>query len=65
MTPDGFRAPIGPKMRGTWNLNDVSMRQNLELDFFTLLSSISGVVGQKGQTTYSAAYVFLDSFAGY
>lgn len=39
------------------------MKQHL--DFFMMLSSASGVIGQKGQANYAAANVFLDSFAAY
>lgn len=65
MTADEFRAPIYPKVAGTWNLHRVSDEQGLKLDFFTLLSSVSGVVGQKAQSNYNAGNVFLDSFAAY
>jgi hypothetical protein len=65
MTPDEFRTPIERKVLGTWNLHNVTLEQDLKLDFFTLLSSVSGVVGQKAQTNYSAGNVFLDSFAVY
>ncbi len=37
----------------------------MPLDFFTMLSSISGIVGQKSQANYAAANVFLDSFSAY
>ncbi|KAL5001344.1 hypothetical protein BDV10DRAFT_14755 [Aspergillus recurvatus] len=35
------------------------------LDFFAMLSSVSGVVGQKDQANYVAANVLLDSLARY
>lgn len=60
-----YRETIKPKVQGTWNLHKVSLEQKVPLDFFTMLSSISGVVGQKGQAKYAAANVFLDSFAVY
>jgi NADPH:quinone reductase-like Zn-dependent oxidoreductase len=45
MTPDEFREPIAPKVAGTWNLHQASLEQSTSLDFFTLLSSVSGLVG--------------------
>jgi hypothetical protein len=63
MTSTEFTEAIAPKVTGTLNLHTAS--QHLNLDFFTLLSSICGLAGQKGQANYSAANVFLDSFAAY
>ncbi|KAL2000893.1 hypothetical protein VTN02DRAFT_2481 [Thermoascus thermophilus] len=66
MTVDDFHAVITSKVQGTWNLHRVSLEQKHQpLDFFTLLSSISGVEGKKGQANYAAANVFLDAFATY
>ncbi|KAI9742768.1 MAG: hypothetical protein M1818_003497 [Claussenomyces sp. TS43310] len=65
MTSDDFHQTISSKVTGTWNLHHVSMAQATSLDFFTTLSSISGVVGNKGQANYAAANVFLDNFASY
>jgi hypothetical protein len=65
MTVREFHETIGCKVKGTWNLHTASLSQHTPLDFFTLLSSISGVIGQKGQANYAAANVFLDSFASY
>ena len=65
MTVDEFRSAIRAKVQGTWNLHSAALARGRSLEFFTMLSSISGVVGQKGQANYSAANVFLDSFARY
>ena len=65
MTPQEFREPISPKVSGTWNLHKVAQEQNRPLDFFTMLSSVSGLVGQLGQSNYAASNVFLDAFATY
>lgn len=65
MTLEDFRLTAAPKVQGTWNLHNIAIELNFELDFFTLLSSVSGVVGQKGQANYAAANVFLDAFASY
>ncbi|KAI4264333.1 MAG: hypothetical protein L6R42_000544 [Xanthoria sp. 1 TBL-2021] len=65
MTIKEFHETIKSKVQGTWNLHNVALEQKQPLDFFTMLSSISGVVGQKGQANYAAANVFLDSFAVY
>lgn len=66
MTHDDYHAAIHAKVAGTWNLHNASVQPSLPpLDFFTLLSSISGVVGNKGQANYAAANTFLDAFASY
>ena len=65
MTVEDYHTTISNKVQGTWNLHHASLSQKQALDFFSLLSSISGVVGQKGQANYAAANVFMDAFATY
>ncbi len=66
MTLDDYHTAINAKVHGTWNLHRVSQEfQKQPLDFFTMLSSTSGVVGNKGQANYAAANTFLDAFASY
>ncbi|KAH6685860.1 hypothetical protein F5X68DRAFT_276598 [Plectosphaerella plurivora] len=65
MTPEEFRAPLEPKVRGTWNLHTVAAEQTLPLDFFTMLSSISGLIGHSAQANYAAGNVFEDAFAAH
>lgn len=65
MTATEFGEAIKPKQQGTWNLHDTALEQGLILDFFIMLSSICGVVGQTGQANYSAANSFLDAFSAY
>ncbi|KAF1950142.1 fatty acid synthase S-acetyltransferase [Byssothecium circinans] len=54
-----------PKTKGTWNLHNATVSANLDLDFFVLFSSLSGVVGQPGQANYASANTFLDAFVQY
>lgn len=66
MTHDDYHTAIHAKVVGTWNLHNAAREeQKKPLDFFTMLSSISGVVGNKGQANYAAANSFLDAFANY
>lgn len=65
MTPDEFRLPSQPKVAGTWNLHTAASEQDRPLDFFTMLSSVSGLLGHMGQTNYAAANSFLDAFAAW
>ncbi|KAK0639938.1 hypothetical protein B0T16DRAFT_338800 [Cercophora newfieldiana] len=65
MTVEEYLAALACKVQGTWNLHTVSLEQNLELDFFTLLSSISSVVGSQAQANYVAGNAFQDTFASY
>ena len=54
-----------PKFSGAWNLHNAFLSQPQPLDFFVMLSSVSGVVGNRGQAAYAAANSFLDDFAHY
>ena len=65
MTLSEFHEAITAKVQGTQHLHHTAEEQGLTLDFFTMLSSICGVIGNKGQGNYSAANVFLDAFAIY
>ncbi|GLA73933.1 type I Iterative Polyketide synthase (PKS) [Aspergillus tubingensis] len=55
-----FQAVTDSKVTGAWNLHHALISH--PLDFFVALSSVSGVVGNKGQAAYAAANVFLDGF---
>ncbi|KAH6612780.1 PKSKA1, partial [Chaetomium sp. MPI-SDFR-AT-0129] len=65
MTLTEYHEAFACKVQGTWNLHNTADALGLQLDFFTLLSSISGVVGNRGQANYAAANTFLDAFAEY
>lgn len=65
MTVEEYHASIACKVQGTWNLHTAAINLNLSLSFFTMLSSISGLVGQKGQANYAAANTFLDALAAH
>tara|TARA_R110002003_G_scaffold232_10_gene16791 strand:- start:11320 stop:17916 length:6597 start_codon:yes stop_codon:yes gene_type:complete len=69
MTPEEFRLPGQPKVAGTWNLHMAGQEHlashGLQLDFFTMLSSVSGLLGHMGQSNYAAANAFLDAFAAW
>lgn len=65
MTLEQWNAAVEPKVQGTWNLHHATVAAHSELDFFVLLSSLSGIVGQPGQANYAAANTFLDAFVQY
>ena len=56
-----FANVLRPKVAGTLALHHATL--HLDLDFFTLYSSISSVVGQYGQAHYAAGNAFMDHFA--
>ncbi|KAI1366743.1 KR domain-containing protein [Xylaria arbuscula] len=65
-----YHTAVRAKVIGAKNIHEASeeMRkqdQTQTLDFFTMLSSISGIFGNKGQANYAAANTFLDAFASY
>lgn len=61
MTPARMDTVFSPKVDGAWHLHKLT--QDLELDFFVMFSSISGVTGTPGQGNYAAANAFLDALA--
>ncbi|MBF8116593.1 SDR family NAD(P)-dependent oxidoreductase [Bacillus cereus] len=52
-----------PKVHGTWLLHDLTKQE--ELDFFIMFSSLTSIFGAPGQSDYTAANAYLDSFADY
>lgn len=63
MTLDDFQCVISSKVNGTWNLHEALSTSSL--DFFIALSSVAGIIGNRGQAAYAAANVFLDAFMEY
>ncbi|KAJ5538114.1 hypothetical protein N7494_007593 [Penicillium frequentans] len=60
MTIDNYNAAIRPKVQGTWNLHH---QLGSELDFFIMLSSLAGVIGNASQSNYTAGGAFQDALA--
>ncbi|KAK7920492.1 polyketide synthase [Apiospora marii] len=57
-----WEAALAPKCRGTWNLH---RHVPADVDFFVMLSSICGIVGNRGQSNYAAGNTFQDALATY
>lgn len=62
LTRERFRKVFGPKVVGAFHLAD-ALKGNEALDFLVFYSSISAVVGNRGQTSYVAANGALDVLA--
>ena len=54
---------LEPRVQGARNLHNVMLVSKIELDFFIVLSSPSGILGNLGQSAYTASNSFLDAFA--
>ena len=66
MSLDKWHQAIDPKARGALNLHEVLQscpEKARQLDFFVLISSLTGSIGWATESNYSAANAFLDSFA--
>jgi aryl carrier-like protein len=61
MTAEKFRIPLQSKYYGTLNL--LSSFNDTSLDFFIMASSVTGVLGSRGQSNYVAGNTFLDAIA--
>ncbi|POS76180.1 beta-ketoacyl synthase domain-containing protein [Diaporthe helianthi] len=51
---------LGPKVQGTWNLHKHLPK---DMDFFVMLGSVAGLVGNRGQSNYAAGNTFQDALA--
>ncbi|KAH7265653.1 uncharacterized protein BKA55DRAFT_590873 [Fusarium redolens] len=61
MTYAQYQDAIRPKVTGTINLHNLT--KDMPLDFFIMLSSAAGVVGNSSQANYAAGGAFQDAFA--
>ena len=61
---EDYRTVVQSKIDGAWHFHH-ALSDEPPLDFFILLSSVAGIVGNRGQAGYSAANTFLDAFAQY
>jgi zearalenone synthase (highly reducing iterative type I polyketide synthase) len=62
MTYEQWQAAIKPKIQGSWLLHQLLPKN---LDFFVMLSSIAGVVGNRGQANYAAGNTYQDALASF
>lgn len=60
MTRVQWESTIRSKVQSSWNLHTLLPK---DLDFFILLSSASGVIGNAGQSNYAAGCTFQDSLS--
>jgi acyl transferase domain-containing protein/NADPH:quinone reductase-like Zn-dependent oxidoreductase/ubiquinone/menaquinone biosynthesis C-methylase UbiE/NADP-dependent 3-hydroxy acid dehydrogenase YdfG len=60
MSHEQWEECLGPKVRGTWNLH---RHLPTDMDFFVMLGSVAGLVGNRGQSNYAAGNTFQDALA--
>ncbi|KAL8882951.1 MAG: hypothetical protein Q9198_000127 [Flavoplaca austrocitrina] len=63
MTLEDYQAALRPKVQGSINIHQALIEQ--PLDFFIMLSSCVGIIGNSGQANYASACTFQDAFARY
>lgn len=57
-----YQTAIRPKVQGSWNLHEHLPR---DLDFFVMLSSATGILGNRSQANYAAGNTYQDCLARY
>lgn len=60
MTHTGWAKTLRAKVQTSWNLHSLLPKN---MDFFILLSSVSGIIGNAGQANYAAGCTFQDRLA--
>ena len=63
MSLQDYNDIVKPKGDGMWNLH--TRLSKIDLNFFTMLSSLASLAGGPTQDAYVAASVFQDAFANY
>lgn len=62
MSYENWSQATTPKVQGSWNLHELMPR---DLDFFILLSSLAGILGNGGQSNYCSGNTYQDQLAHY
>tara|TARA_R110002003_G_scaffold279_5_gene18060 strand:- start:5565 stop:6407 length:843 start_codon:yes stop_codon:yes gene_type:complete len=65
MTHEQYTCVMTSKVQGAWNIHNALSEAGAGLDFFVIISSAAGAVGNRGQAAYAAANTFLNGFAQY
>lgn len=67
MSFEDWKAAVDVKVAGTWNLHNAlaAQEKTQPLDFFLMMSSIAGLLGNPGQANYAAGNTFQDAFTQY
>ena len=65
MTLAKYYQALNPKIRGSQNLHDFFQRSKDSLDFFIMLSSLGGILGNASQSNYVAGNTFQDALANH
>ena len=62
---EDYQQVMMPRVKGAWNIHNALLGGHSDLDFFVVLSSATGILGNPGQSAYAASNSFLDAFARY
>ena len=62
MSYENWTSATHPKIQGSWNLHS---HMPPDLDFFVMLSSLAGILGNRGQSNYCAGNTYQDALAYY
>ena len=63
MTLTRYHQALDPKIRGSQNLHDFFQESSGQIDFFIMLSSMGGILGNPSQSNYGVGNTFQDALA--